>query len=343
MNELIAWPMDEKEYTAAGLGAAYSARSRGILRGTDFTASANGDLTITIGVGLGCLHVNDFWAIFPVCSSEQTITFEDSDGSFDRIDMIALQLDKNANRAGIEVVTGMAADTPEYPAVRRNDDYDEIFLYAVYRTAGSIEITEADITDLRLSGDYCGLMESELDSVDTSVMEAQITAFIAENETEFAVWRQTQEQGFETWKRDQKTNFIAWTEGIKDILDKSAAGHLQNQIDALANPDFDDTGEVEGIGSFPDFMAKFVKKTSIYQLLADFKAGLKFALHKGHLVNNGLCETPGEFALDAAYGKVLTDQTTQLYSNMPVAMTQEEYDSLGEGRKNILYAIIEEE
>ena len=53
MNELVAWPMDEKEYTASGLGAAYSARSRGILRGTDFTASANGNLTVTIGVGLG--------------------------------------------------------------------------------------------------------------------------------------------------------------------------------------------------------------------------------------------------------------------------------------------------
>lgn len=242
MNELVAWPMDEKEYTASGLGAAYSARSRGILRGTDFTASANGNLTVTIGVGLGCLHVNDFWAIFPVCSTAQTLTFQDSDGSLDRIDIIALQLDKNANRAGLEIVKGTAAATPVYPAIRRNDDYDEIFLYAVYRRAGTTDITAADITDLRLNGDYCGLMESELDSVDTSVMEAQIEAFIEDNETAFAEWRRTQEQNFETWEgnqesdfetwsTNQKSTFEAWVDSIRDILDSSTAGHLQLEID----------------------------------------------------------------------------------------------------------------
>lgn len=253
MNELVAWPMDEKEYTASGLGAAYSARSRGILRGTDFTASANGNLTVTIGVGLGCLHVNDFWAIFPVCSTAQTLTFADSDGSLDRIDIIALQLDKNANTAGLEIIRGTAAAVPAYPAVRRNDDYDEIFLYAVYRTAGTTEITAADITDLRLNSDYCGLMESELDSVDTSVMEAQIEAFISENEAAFAAWRQQQEQNFETWEgnqedsfedwsTNQQATFEAWVESIRDILDSATAGHLQLEIDNAEINDILDHG-----------------------------------------------------------------------------------------------------
>lgn len=80
--------------------------------------------------------------------------------------------------------------------------------------------------------------------------------------------------------------------------------------------DFDDSGEIEGIESFTDFMSSFVKGTSISEFLANLKAGLKFVLHAGHLVNNGMCETPGEFALDAAYGKTLTDQITQLYSDI---------------------------
>lgn len=264
MNELVAWPMDEKEYTASGLGAAYSARSRGILRGTDFTASANGNLTVTIGVGLGCLHVNDFWAIFPVCSTAQTLTFADSDGSLDRIDIIALQLDKNANTAGLEIIRGTAAAVPAYPAVRRNDDYDEIFLYAVYRTAGTTEITAADITDLRLNGDYCGLMESELDSVDTSVMEAQIEAFISENETAFAAWRQQQEQNFETWEgnqedsfedwsTNQQATFEAWVESIRDILDSATAGHLQLEIDNAEINDLLDHGFASSVTTVNGF------------------------------------------------------------------------------------------
>lgn len=41
MTELICWPLDNKEYTAEALGAAYAARSRGILHAADFTATAD--------------------------------------------------------------------------------------------------------------------------------------------------------------------------------------------------------------------------------------------------------------------------------------------------------------
>lgn len=265
MNELIAWPMDEKEYTASGLGAAYSARSRGILRGTDFAATANGDLTVSVGVGLGCIHVNDFWAIFPVCSTPQTLRFTDSDGSLDRIDAIALRLDKNANIAGLDVITGTPAQTPQYPTMHRDDDdYDEIFLYAVYRTAGTTEITAADLIDLRLNMTYCGLMKSELDSIDTSVLQAQLDAFIEENETSFSSWRaaqeaaftlwkgqqetsfenweQLQEENFESWSENQEATFIAWVATLRDILDETTAGHLQNEIDLAEIHDILDHG-----------------------------------------------------------------------------------------------------
>lgn len=270
MNELIAWPMDEKEYTASGLGAAYSARTRGILRGTDFTATANGNLTITIGTGLGCLHENDFWAIFPVCSTSQTLTFTDSDGSLDRIDIIALRLDKNANIAGLDVITGSPAQTPLYPTIHQNDDdYDEIFLYAVYRTAGSTEITAADITDLRLDETYCGLMKDELDSIDTSVLQAQLDDFIARNQTSFTNWRNTQEETFSEWKQEQETTFenweqdqeedyaqwstnqkstfSAWVDSIRDILDSSVAGHIQLEIDSAEINDVLDHGFASSI------------------------------------------------------------------------------------------------
>ncbi|MCI8660173.1 MAG: hypothetical protein HFG54_08005 [Lachnospiraceae bacterium] len=33
-------------------------------------------------------------------------------------------------------------------------------------------------------------------------------------------------------------------------------------------------------------------------------------------MNNGLCDTPGQFALDAAYGKYLQDQLTKLNSDL---------------------------
>lgn len=88
------------------------------------------------------------------------------------------------------------------------------------------------------------------------------------------------------------------------------------EIHKLEYPDFDDSGEIEGIESFVDFMSSFVTGTKQDQFLANLKAGLKYVLHAGQLVNSGLCETPGMFPLDAAYGKTLTDQITGLYSEI---------------------------
>lgn len=84
----------------------------------------------------------------------------------------------------------------------------------------------------------------------------------------------------------------------------------------LEKIDFDDSGEIEGIESFTDFMSSFVKGTNIYQFFSNLKAGLNYVLHAGQLVNSGMCETPGMFPLDAAFGKTLQDQITGLYSEI---------------------------
>lgn len=93
---------------------------------------------------------------------------------------------------------------------------------------------------------------------------------------------------------------------------------VQKVEEKLKILDFDDSGEVEGIESFTDFIDSFVKGTSIYQFLANLRAGLKYVLHAGQLVNSGMCETPGMFPLDAAFGKTLQDQITGLYSEIQI-------------------------
>lgn len=42
MTELICWPLDNKQYTSVALGAAYAARSRGVLNADSFAAKTNG-------------------------------------------------------------------------------------------------------------------------------------------------------------------------------------------------------------------------------------------------------------------------------------------------------------
>ena len=178
MTELTCWPLDNKPYTSVALGAAYAARSRGVLNADSFTATTNGDNTITVGKGVGCLHVSEQWAAFPLNEGDVLLTFADADGVYPRWDVIALVYDKNANTAGLEVRTGLAAETPALPALRRNDDYDEIFLYRVTRPVGATKITADNVVDLRLDNTVCGLMRDTIDGVDTSVMQKQFDTFL---------------------------------------------------------------------------------------------------------------------------------------------------------------------
>ena len=184
MTELICWPLDNKQYTSVALGAAYAARSRGVLNADSFAAKTNGNNTVTVGKGVGCIHVSDQWAAFPFSQGDVTLTFADADGVNPRWDAIALVYDKNANTAGLEVRKGTASAIPTLPSLRRSDDYDEIFLYRVTRPTGATKISADNVVDLRLDGAVCGLMRDTIDAVDTSVMEAAFEAFLQKIEAE---------------------------------------------------------------------------------------------------------------------------------------------------------------
>ncbi len=93
----------------------------------------------------------------------------------------------------------------------------------------------------------------------------------------------------------------AGTATVEDILE-------------IENPEFDDSGSVTGIASFPDLLSKVVSKMNIFQFYRDLKAGLQFVLHAGQLVNN-CTSTATDLPLAAAQGKVLMDLYTKLNSD----------------------------
>ena len=184
MTELTCWPLDNKEYTSVSLGAAYAARSRGLLTADSFSATTNGDNTLTLSKGVACIHVSEFWAAFPYALNDTLVQLEDADGVYPRWDVIVLGYDKNGNQAGIYVRIGQAAQSPTMPELRRDNDFDEVFLYAVKRPVGATKIEPEQIVDLRLDQDYCGLMRDTIDAIDTTVMQAAFEAFLNKIEQE---------------------------------------------------------------------------------------------------------------------------------------------------------------
>lgn len=82
---------------------------------------------------------------------------------------------------------------------------------------------------------------------------------------------------------------------------------VQDMCDSFAAPGFDDGGDVQGISGFGDFLNRMTSGMRLPSFFRDLKAGLKFVLHTGQLVNNGLCNEPGKYPLDAAYGRTLLE------------------------------------
>ena len=94
----------------------------------------------------------------------------------------------------------------------------------------------------------------------------------------------------------------AGTATVQDIMD-------------IETPEFDDSGTVEGISSFPSFLETMKSKMNFFQFFRNLKAGLQFVLHAGQIVNNCVTDNAG-LPLSAAQGKVLKDLYTQLYSEV---------------------------
>ena len=83
----------------------------------------------------------------------------------------------------------------------------------------------------------------------------------------------------------------------------------------IENPEFDDSGTVSGISSFPDFLNLVKSKMNFFQFFRNFKAGMQFVLHAGQIVNNCVTDNAG-LPLSAAQGKALMDKYTQLSSDL---------------------------
>lgn len=88
--------------------------------------------------------------------------------------------------------------------------------------------------------------------------------------------------------------------------------------------EFDDSGTVEDIKSFPDFLTKLVTGNKLAVTIRNLKAGLQFVLHAGQIVNNCVTDN-ATLPLSAAQGKVLKDLYTQLYSEMRSRMLVKDF------------------
>ena len=114
--------------------------------------------------------------------------------------------------------------------------------------------------------------------------------------------------------------------GNADIIDEELHKH-EEKISGLTSPEFDDyeSEDPETPVEVPDArtaIAGIKKGLKLSVILSKAKAAFMGLVTLGEiqqlLVNNGLCAEPGKFFMDAAFGKTLQDQVTQLYGNIMI-------------------------
>jgi hypothetical protein len=184
---ITTFPLDKTSYTANALGAWLGTRTRGVYSADDnLWVVANGNMTITVKSGLAWLRKSKYWGVAVLADADTTLTIPTADAMLARCDAVSLVLDKAANTSSIVLRSGTPAMEPLCPAIRQNDDYDEVYLASIRVPAGATQISASNITDLRTDEAYCGLMRDGVTGLPTSAIRAQTDALLAQVQTELA-------------------------------------------------------------------------------------------------------------------------------------------------------------
>ena len=213
-----SFPLEGTVYTAEEAALWFATRTNGVYASNDLAVGAGSDMTVYVGKGMAWLRYSPYAGVAYANTETKTLSLAAANANYPRIDRVVVRYSESENRVYLAVLTGTPATSPIPPIIRNmytgeKASVAEISLAQIYVPANAITITEANITDERLDPFVCGLMRDGVTGIDTSVMQAQFTAFMNE-----------QEVGFETW-----------FENLQATLDGDVAANLAAEIATLKN------------------------------------------------------------------------------------------------------------
>ena len=204
--------LDGRDYTAAFLYEFFALLvGNGVYANELAPTATNENMTITHGSGHAWIN--------GVCYKNTTpfvLDIGTADGALNRYDSLMLRLDLSANETYAVIVQGDYATNPTPPACIRNAETYDLKICDIYIPAGCTKITQAQITDRRLDSSICGVPFFPIEHLDMSPFYRQITNDLA------------------NFKTTEQADFMAWMDHLKDVLDGDVAGHLQAEIEQLA-------------------------------------------------------------------------------------------------------------
>lgn len=145
-NNTEVWAEDFARY-------AFGMMSNGVLLdvATALKVSAGGGMSVSVAPGYA-------WAEghFGKVESAETIPVTNADGTYTRIDRVVARLNMSLKTFSLAVIAGEISGDPQPPDIVRDGTIYDLGLATITIPPGSLEITDAMITDTRANTAVCG-------------------------------------------------------------------------------------------------------------------------------------------------------------------------------------------
>lgn len=145
-NNTEVWAEDFARY-------AFGMMSNGVLLddATALKVTAGGGMSVNVAPGYA-------WAEghFGKVESAENLPVTNADGTYTRIDRVVARLDMSLKTFSLAVIAGEIGSDPEPPDIVRDGTIYDLGLATITIPPGSLEITDAMITDTRANTSVCG-------------------------------------------------------------------------------------------------------------------------------------------------------------------------------------------
>mgnify|MGYP006971252531 CR=1 FL=1 len=216
---------------------------------------------MNIKVDLGVCYINGYMGWVDVV---EIFEIEESDLQA-RIDRIVARLDFTDKSIKLAIKKGTAQGNPVAPELQRDYDIYEIGLADIRVNANAIEITQANITDLRLNTELCGIVANQLQHVDTTTIFNQYLDWLKR------VMQEGEEKLTKAEEEFEK-NFNTWFQTVQNVLSGDVAGNLFNLINTKA--DKKKTWNITIDNEWTGDTAPYTKTVQIQGILATDEANI---------------------------------------------------------------------
>lgn len=198
---------------------------------TNMQVLAADDMKVKVSTGVCYINGYMGWV-----EHDEVYEIEES-GIQPRIDRIVARLDFEDRSINLFVKKGVTAGNPVAPELQRDYDIYEIAIADVRVNGNAIEMTQENITDLRLNTELCGIVANQLQHVDTTTLFNQyqewLRRVIGEAEADLLDKKQQFELDLTNLENEFVKAFDTWFKTLEYVLDGDAAGHLLNLINGI--------------------------------------------------------------------------------------------------------------